>query len=363
MIVGQSVAERRSATLMDEGVVHLSSAMQSALRLADTEWLNSFDFCVQYVMRPATRVRLRLDEEARVSEACFYSEDTWKWGLRKLHIFGPVRMTNEEMQELLHERDAALATVTCMGPEDVKRWSGSWHRWSSRVVNEDIIVDLPPSENEYLLSLGRNARAQLPYYLRRVEKEWGEAFRTMTATGADISLRMFQELVELNRVRIEHKGATHLWNAQLIEQRWKLAQECGLFVGLQYKGKLVAGTMSYLYKNEAFFILIGHEKQYDRLRLGKLALWLTIRLLIRRGHSRYHLLWGASPYKLELGGKALGLSELTVFRNPFVAAVWYAEQRISRIWSSARRLTKWPAAIGRKIGTAVHEFSAWVRVS
>ena len=96
MIVGQSVAERRSATLMDEGVVHLSSAMQSALRLADTEWLNSFDFCVQYVMRPATRVRLRLDEEARVSEACFYSEDTWKWGLRKLHIFGPVRMTNEE---------------------------------------------------------------------------------------------------------------------------------------------------------------------------------------------------------------------------------------------------------------------------
>ena len=94
-------------------------------------------------------------------------------------------------------------------------------------MNEDIIVDLPPSENEYLLSLGRNARAQLPYYLRRVEKEWGEAFRTMTATGADISLRMFQELVELNRVRIEHKGATHLWNAQLIEQRWKLAQECG----------------------------------------------------------------------------------------------------------------------------------------
>ncbi|HSC56982.1 MAG TPA: GNAT family N-acetyltransferase [Nitrospira sp.] len=357
------VAGFRIATLMDESVSHLSPAMQLALRLADTEWLNSFDFCIQYVIRPATRVRLRLDEQARVSQACFYNEDRWKWGFRKLHIFGPVRMTNEEMQELMRERDAALATVTCMGPEDLKCWSGPWHRWSSRMVNEDIIVDLPPSEDEYLLSLGHNARTQLPYYLRRVEKEWGEGFTVMTATGADISLRMFQELVEFNRVRIEHKGATHLWNAQLIEQRWKLAQECGLFVGLQYNGKLVAGTMSYLHRNEAFFILIGHEKQYDRLRLGKLALWLTIRLLIRRGHSRYHLLWGASPYKLQLGGKARMLSELTVFRHSFVASVWYADQWISRIWSTASRLMTLPAAMARKIRTAVRESFAWVRVS
>src|SRR6185295_9849166 len=152
---------------------------------------------------------------------------------------------------------------------------------SSAVVNEDIVVELPRSEQEYMGSLGHNARTQLPYYLRRVQKEWGSGYTTVCATGTDISLEMFTELVELNRIRIEQKGATHLWNPHLIQHRWKLARDCGLFFGLRRDGRLMAGTISYVHQDEAYFVLIGHHTQYDRLRLGKLVLWLTIRHLIQ----------------------------------------------------------------------------------
>lgn len=347
----------------DVPLTNLSSDAQSALQSASADWLTSFRFCAQFASQPATNVWVRLDDHAQVSKTCFYLEQTWRRCFRKLHIFGPTALTSDELRVLLQSRDADLATVTCMRPEDVRHWSGPWHRWSTVVVNEDIVVELPRSEHEYLKSLGQNARAQLPYYLRRVEKEWGAGYTTAWANGGDISLEMVSELVELNRVRIEQKGATHIWNPRLTEQRWKLAQACGLFFGLYRDGKLMAGTFSSLHRKEAYFLLIGHHGQYDRLRLGKLALWLTINHLIRQGFVRYHLLWGRSSYKVQLGGQPHVLSELAVFRHSFVATVWYADQWISRILSSARWWMKLPAAMGRKIRTAVRECSASARVS
>jgi len=341
----------------------LSPEATSALQSASTDWLNSFRFCTQYASPPATNLWVCLDERLRVSKQCFYVEQTWKRWFTKLHIFGPTELTGNELQELLRERDAALATITCMGPEDVRRWSGPWHRWSSIVVNEDVVVELPRSENEYLESLGHNARTQLPNYLRRVEREWGTGFTTVWASGGEISLRMFTELVELNRMRIEQKGGAHLWSPQLIEQRWKLAQECGLFFGLHRNGELMAGTVSYLHRNEAYFILIGHHRQYDRLRLGKLALWLTIRHFIRQGFVRYHLLWGLSSYKLQLGGQPHALSELAVFRHSSAAAVWYLDRWTQGAMNSARRLVKECKAIGRRVLGAVFAPSSSMKAS
>ncbi|BFU94007.1 MAG: hypothetical protein NTNFB02_07290 [Nitrospira sp.] len=347
----------------DVPLTNLSSDAQSALQNASKDWLNSFRFSAQFAFPPATNVWVRLDEHAQVSQACFYLEQTWRRWFRTLHIFGPTALTSDELRELLQARDADLATVTCMRPEDVRRWSGPWHRWSTVVVNEDIVVELPRSENEYLESLGQNARTQLPYYLRRVEKEWGAGYTTAWARGGDISLQMVSELVELNRVRIEQKGATHIWNPQLTEQRWKLAQECGLFFGLYHGDKLMAGTFSSLHRNEAYFLLIGHHRQYDRLRLGKLALWLTIQHLIREGFVRYHLLWGLSPYKLQLGGQPHALSELAVFRHSSVAAVWYLDRWMRRLLRGVRWLMKAPKAIGRRVLAPFSKPASWLRAA
>ncbi|BCA54464.1 hypothetical protein W02_16040 [Nitrospira sp. KM1] len=337
------------AALVDTVIDGLPHRARLALERAAEGWLGSLGFCTQYAVPPATRVYVRLDEEANVTAACFYTRQSGRWWFKTLHLFGPCRFTEDELQQIMREKCAALAIITCMGSEDLERWPTSWYRCSRRAVNEDIIVDLPGTEDEYLASLGHNARTQLPYYLRRVEKEWGSGFTVLTVTGSDISRQMFADLVDLNRIRIEHKGVTHLWNEGLIERRWKLARECGLFVGLYRHDHLVAGTISYLHRDQAYFILIGHHEEYNRLRLGKLALWLTIRHLIRSGVVRYHLLWGASPYKLSLGGRPHVLSELTVFRHSLVAAVWYLDQWICTFVVCAKRLVKASRAMTRRM--------------
>jgi hypothetical protein len=258
-------------------------------------------------------------------------------------------MTVSQLNELMEERRADLATITRMGPEDVAKLSGPWYRCAEAVVSEDLIVKLPPTEEEYLHSLGVNARTQLPYYLRRVQREWGNGLNVFYAADREISEELFKELVELNRIRIERKGAVHLWHPQLVQQRWRLAQQCGLFCGIRRDGRLVAGTLSFLHRDEAFFVLIGHDTDYDRLRLGKLVLWFTIQRLIRTKFVRYHLLWGKSSYKYQLGGEPQTLSEVTVFRTPWPALLWQTEKLSRALAHFGGRAGRIPAGIMRRL--------------
>jgi CelD/BcsL family acetyltransferase involved in cellulose biosynthesis len=183
-----------------------------------------------------------------------------------------------------------------------------------------------------------------------MQKEWGDDCAIFHASGSEITLELFTELVELNRGRIEKKGARHLWHPQLIKQRWQLAQECGVFCGLRRGDTLVAGTLSYLHRSEAYFVLIGHNTDYDRLRLGKIVLWVTIKHLIHLGYDRYHLLWGMSAYKLQMGGQPKDLSDVTVFRHAGAAVLWRGEQFIHRLISGFEWLGKIPRILRSRIG-------------
>ena len=344
--------------MMEFDLAELEESSVSHLRTASTSWLSSLGFATLYAQPPATHVWIRLGEQSQIAKACFFFERPWKGRLKLVHVFGPTDMTPDEILDLLQRRRASVATISCMAADDTAQWGGPWHRWSERRVNEDIIVDLPRSEAEYLSSLGRNAKIQLPYYLRKLQKELGSAYTVFSLAGPQITLAAFQELVELNRVRIGRKGVPHLWGAELVRQRWELAQSCGLFCGIRRGDELLAGTMSYLHRNEAYFVLIGHNMDFDRLRLGKLVLWLTIQRLIQLGVPRYHMLWGMSPYKLQLGGTPRPLMEVGVFRHPLVAVLWVGTGCGKSALGVVTRLARLPFAVWRRIVTAMRSCAA-----
>lgn len=346
----EAVMELELAELEESAVLHLKTASSS--------WLGSFGFATLYAQPPATHVWIRLGEQAQIAKVCFFFEHQWKWRLKRVHIFGPTDMSPDEIMGLLRSRHASFATISCTPVEDMARWSGPWHRRSWRPVNEDIIVDLPGSEPEYMRSLGRNAQTQLPYYLKKLQKELGSTYAVVSLTGPQIPSATFQELVELNRARIVRKGVSHLWEAQHVRNRLELARTCGLFCGIRRGDDLLAGTISYLHGTEAYFILIGHSTDFDRLRLGKLALWLTIQRLIQLGFQRYHLLWGMSSYKLQLGGRPHPLMEVAVFGDAWAAGLWRAERGAECVRHVAQRLARIPPSVGRKLSAMLRSSTA-----
>jgi len=192
--------------------------------------------------------------------------------------------------------------------------------------------------------LGSTTRKHLPYYLRRLNKEWGNDWHAERTSGSDIAKKAYLDLLALNRLRMSRKRKRSLWTGELAEHRWKLVSEMGSLEVILHRDRVVAGTLSFLYGEEAFLVVIAHDPQYDRLNLGNICLWLTIENLIAQGFRRYHLLWGNSPYKEQFGAVAHPLYQMTLFTNPRAAKVWRAAEflKLAKLWSlsqsAARRL-------------------------
>ena len=310
--------------LQDLSVSDLSDEMRKALSRTDWTWFSSLGFCSGYSEPPAERVWIWYEEKGDLLGGCCYREQSlWGGLLKGLHIYGPVQLNSAQIRGLMRRYDAQLAKIDRMGRGEVSLW-GDDPFYLSHVsrTSEDMLIELPGSKEEYFNSLGKNARKQLPYYLRRLEKECEDGIEVICASGPQITEKMIDDLVSLNRERLGRKGIKHLWSEDLKRRRWLLAQEDGFLFGLQYREHLLGGVLSYLYHNEAYMVLIGHDMRHDSLRLGKLTLWLTIERLIEQGIRRYHLLWGKHSYKYQLGGIEHPLYEVHVFSNAYVAILW-----------------------------------------
>lgn len=105
---------------------------------------------------------------------------------------------------------------------------------------EDFIVDLPATMVSYVAALGRQTRKHLPYYERRLQREWGSRSRYTALLEKEIAFEDFERLVELNRMRMKHKGSRSAWTERMVRSRWMLATKTGLLTGIYLDERLAA---------------------------------------------------------------------------------------------------------------------------
>ena len=176
------------------------------------------------------------------------------------------------------------------------------------------VIELPESLEAYLASLGPSTRKHLPYYLRRLHREHNQ-IQIHVLNCDSISSEFVNSLAELNRKRMHAKNQQSLWTNELIESRMRLAKSSGIGVGLYLETRLIAGTLSFLHKDEAYSVIITHDPAFDRLNVGNVALLKTIEALIARRVKRFNLLWGDSPYKAQFSAREELFFEWAVCRS------------------------------------------------
>jgi len=309
----------------DLALSELSPEMSLRLqRLRDPNWFSSAGFAQSYWTHPAERVAFLEDRSGQVIEKCFYREDRWAGVFKEIGIFGPADPGSRLLSQLQQSRRAHIVKLCWVAAPNVPLDKGFWKSFAVRQRTEDYCIQLPESPSEYLQTLGSSTRKHLPYYVRRLSKEWDSRWDFEENTGANITYESYERLFELNRLRMDRKGHRSAWTEDLRRQRWGLAQESGLLCSLRFGGEIVAGTLSFLHQREAYLIVLAHDPQFDRLNLGNVSLWLTIQYLIRSSYDRYHLMWGRSSYKEQLGGKIQPLFDMMLFPRSSVAALWFA---------------------------------------
>ena len=265
-------------------------------------WFESPGFATLY--GTATHALVARPESGQTG-TMFYRVDRCLGFLRRIQFIGPVHLTEGALENVMSMHCAQLATIPLMG-HDFKYMENRNTRyqrsWKVARQGEDIVIQIPPTMEEYLSGLGKQTRKHLPYYVRRLEREWGSQLRFGHLETEQIELADFQCLVALNRARMRQKWKRSGWTEHAVYNRWLLARCAGLFTGVYRESQLVAGTICYLHRDELFLALIAHDPIYDALNLGSVALTKTLEQAIATRCRYLHLLWGRGFYKHQFGG-------------------------------------------------------------
>jgi hypothetical protein len=356
------VRERREAigetnSYCDGSLAEIAGEARLRLRRwKASEWMGSLAFAESYCNPPAQRVSYRTGSDGDIGEACFYREERWAGVFKSIAVACRVDPSSEILRRLLRARAADLVRVPLLTIRSAPQLCDEEVAIHFRRSGDDYCIELPASGEEYLSRLGSTTRKHLPYYLRRLKKEWGKDLRVEQSFGREITKESYCDLLALNRLRMDRKRKKSLWTEGLAEHRWGLARECGSLESIYHKERLVAGTLSFVYGKEAFLTVIAHDPEQDRLNLGNACLWLTIQDLIAQGFSRYHLLWGNSPYKEQFGAAAHPLYEMTLFLNPVAARVSRVSEllRVEQIWGLSKSVTQklaWFFSASRRVSS------------
>lgn len=334
-------AELDQGRFHDFSLAELSGEMRNRLEVChEPNWFSSMGFAEYYCFPPAERVSFVENASGETTEKCFYRERKWAGMFRELELCGPIDPRNSLLGELLLRHRVSAAHVQWVAAADLPEWKATLDAVRTERIGEDSCIELPKSCSEYLQRLGRKTRKHLPYYVRRLQREWGEEWAFEHHYGAEISRESYDRLLDLNCLRLSQKGIKAGWTPELREHRWRSVKDCGLLCSLVYGGRIVAGTFSFVHANEVYLIAIAHDPQFDELNLGSVVLWRTIEYLIQRGFSRFHLMWGQSFYKKQFGGSTKPLYRVTVFANPFIAGCWHVADYllVTKAWRFAVRV-------------------------
>ena len=180
--------------------------------------------------------------------------------------------------------------------------------------NEDVVVNLPSSVDQYFSSLGKSTRSYLNRYLNKV-KRLHPTFAFQTFEASEIREADVAAIFEMNRARMTKRGVDYGYSEDYPARTYQLARELGMVCTVSIEGKLCAGTVLYCVEGEYFLEVLSHRSEYNDVGLGKLCCYLAICECIRRGGSAFHFLWGRYDYKARLGGKPRPLFNLVVYRS------------------------------------------------
>lgn len=304
--------------------------------------IGSYSYCESYVFPPIQRVACLVESSGEVKQALFYNEHRVARFLRAMEIIGPVDPCSDLVQRLAAYRRPDLLTLSMQTASTFPQYAAGCQLFEVRTVADDHPIILPAKPEEYLLQLGKQTRKHLPYYLRRLQREWAVDYAFNVAKGNDITWESFTAVLALNRLRMRSKRRLSLWSAASAKHRWPLVRSNGIIVSLRRGDSIVGATLSLLHSKEAYLIVIAHDPQYDELNLGNICLWKTVEHLIGSGYTTFHLLWGPSFYKRQFGGQRELLRDVSYAANSRAAALGRCLRLMARcnpvpFWERAQR--------------------------
>lgn len=179
---------------------------------------------------------------------------------------------------------------------------------------DDQVRRLPPSVEAFYGSLEKSFAKRARYYVRRFFREFESASFEM-APAAKVTPELVRKLIDLNRARMIAKKSRSGIDAVYEHRISEVASRHGQIALLKNGAELCAGNILMTAGKDVYLWVVSHDAAYDKFSPGIACLVLALEELIRQGFANYHFLWGASEYKVRLGGVERRLVRGLVLRS------------------------------------------------
>lgn len=189
-------------------------------------------------------------------------------------------------------------------PKRVLRWT------------DDMVLNLPPSIDQYLASLGRSTRHHLRQYGNKFGRECPDR-STCVIPGADAPRELVDLLVAWKVERFRAKGRVTGWemDGTQVDRLYALVQSCGEAHLTTVNGQKAALIFAFTVGDTVCPLEAAFDPRYERFHLGLLSLYWVACYSIGRRAKRLELLWGTTTYKSRLGARPERAYRLSVFRH------------------------------------------------
>jgi hypothetical protein len=229
--------------------------------------------------------------------------------------------------------------------------------------NEDIVLSLPATVQEYNARLGKSTRQNIQLYRNRLRRDFS-SFDFRVVDGDAIGEEQFRAIIGLSRARMAGKAKAHSFDEQEVQRLFRLARQTGVAGIATIDGRVCGGTICFKVGDRFFLEMIAHDPAYDYYRLGTYVCYLTICECIARGATHYHFLWGREEYKYRLLGEQQDFERLAIYRSRLHYLLDMKQIALHASRGHLRRLRLWllePARRNHPLVKAAIGGTRWLR--
>ncbi len=167
------------------------------------------------------------------------------------------------------------------------------------------VLELPPTWDDYVGSLGKNMREQIKRYPKRLEKEFRVTYH-LAETDAEVQ-QSLTDLFQLHGKRWRARGQT---GVLATPRRQKLHRAvCAAFLKhgwlrlwtLRVDNRPACVLLNYSHGGKYYFFIGGFEPELMRWSVGTCLFARVIRTAIEEGATEFDFLRGEEEYKYRLG--------------------------------------------------------------
>lgn len=179
---------------------------------------------------------------------------------------------------------------------------------------EDIVLNLPDTEEEYIARLEGNTRRNINYYAKKLLQNFPTICFDVFVKD-EIDEQTIRDIINLNRARMASKNKMLAIDEEETLRIIRLATECGLVGVIRIDGRVCAGSISFSAGSNYFISVIAHDPLYSDYCLGILCCYSTICECIARDGKEFHFQWEEYEYKYKLLGVKRDLDNVAIFRS------------------------------------------------